>query len=345
MDSQRVVIYSRAEELPERLLEGSFFHSRDFFVLSEQTPRLKPYMIVVHDNDDSVRAQMIALVRYKSSWFPPYLYIHCRILGEGIYRDNDKEPLFGTMLNKLTERLGSRMFYIEVSNLPQKMFAYGELRRQGYFPVRWMSIHNSLHSRQPEERVTPQTAHKIEVARQRGLQAKEVETDEEFRQYMKLLRSYHWLKPKRYIPHDDFFKGVQKSGNGRLYITTYRGHVVGCSAVVYSHDTTGTHTDKSHSTQPEQHDFHNNAYLWYAAFRRKSFAFLHPDVHTLWYAIKHSHQLGYDHIVFLDVGLPFKKNHFRDFILRFGGKPMSTYRWFRFSIKPLNSLLSWIYRD
>jgi hypothetical protein len=45
------------------------------------------------------------------------------------------------------------------------------------------------------------------------------------------------------------------------------------------------------------------------------------------------------------VGLPFRKNTFRDFILRFGGKPVSTFRWFRCSIRWINSLLKWIYRD
>jgi hypothetical protein len=120
------------------------------------------------------------------------------------------------------------------------------------------------------------------------------------------------------------FDAIMQKGYGQLSLTRYRNHVIGCSAVVFSH---------------------GNAYLWYAAFRRKSFAFVHPDVLTIWHAIKEAHRQGYDHIFFLDVGLPFRKNRFRDFILRFGGKPVSTYRWFRTSIGWLNKLLSWIYRD
>ena len=48
---------------------------------------------------------------------------------------------------------------------------------------------------------------------------------------------------------------------------------------------------------------------------------------------------------FMDVGLPFSKNPFREFILRFGGKEQSTYRWFRFSIRWVNKLLRWLYRE
>lgn len=323
-------IYTRSEDLPEALLEKKFFHSSQLFVLGKQTPRMKPYMIAVETADGHVLSQMLAIVRYRSSWFPPYLYIHCRVLGEGHFADDlptygtNREELFALMLNKLTSKLGNVVLYIEVSNLSQKMFGYKHFRQQGFFPVRWMSIHNSLHSRTPEERISQRMQKRIDTAYERGVSNREVSTDEDFTAFMRLLRHHNWLKPKRYVPHDDFFRSIMQQGHGRLSLTCYRNHVVGCSAVVYS----GT-----------------NAYLWYSAFRRKSFAYIHPDIMTIWHAIKDAHQRGYDHIFFLDVGLPFRKNSFREFILRFGGKPVSTYRWFRCSIGWVNKLFSWFYRD
>ena len=55
--------------------------------------------------------------------------------------------------------------------------------------------------------------------------------------------------------------------------------------------------------------------------------------------------MGRQHIRFLDVGLPFRKNPYRNFILRFGGKEVSTYRWFRISIRWVNALASWLWRE
>ena len=228
------------------------------------------------------------------------------------------------MLDAIRQRIGSSVLYIEVSNLNQKMFGYRELRQQQFFPIHWMSIHNSLHSRTPEERLSERMAKRIEQAYSRGVETKEVETDDELKAFLRLLHQHNWLKPKRYIPADNFFKGVQQGNFGRLYVTTYHSHVIGCAAVVYSG---------------------NNAYLWYAAFRRKSYAFVHPDVLTIWHTLKDAHTRGYDHLFFLDVGLPFSRNPFREFILSFGGKPVSTHRWFRFNIRWLNRLLSWIYRE
>ncbi len=325
MNQLKTYIITHERELPA-LDDNNFFHSTQLFRLTRQTPRQKPYMVIAESSTGKVVAHMLAIVRYRTSWIPPYFFMHCRLLGEGVY-DSDVEQrseVFGQMLNALRQRLSNRVLYIEVSNQSQKMFGYREFRQQQFFPVHWMSIHNSLHSRAPEERISERMKRMIERGEERGVISKEVETPEEFEAFNKLLRKHHLLKPKRFIPKEEFFKGIVEGGHGRLYITCYKKHVIGCSAIAYSE---------------------RNAYLWYAAYRRKSYAYLHPDVLTIWHTIKECHRRGFDHIFFLDVGLPFRRNPYREFILRFGGKPVSTFRWFRFSIRWINSLLSWIYRD
>ena len=323
MNELKIRIIDHIEDLPP-LSADNFFHSPQLFRLAHQTPRQKPYICLAESADDQVVAHMLAIVRYRASYFPPYFYMHCRVLGEGVYAAQPDAEIFGRMLNALCRKLSNRVLYIEVSNLGHKMFGYRQFRQERFFPVHWMSIHNSLHSRTPEERISERMQRRIDTAYKRGVVTNEVQTDADFRAFSRLLRHHHWLKPKRYIPHDQFFRGIMQTDAGRLYLTRYRGHIVGCSVVVYSG---------------------RNAYLWYAAYRRKSYVFVHPDVLTIWHTIKESHRQGYDHIFFLDVGLPFSKNSFREFILKFGGKPTSTYRWFRVSIRWINTLLSWIYRD
>ena len=317
-------IYTTVGSLPKGLMTDNYFHSPQFFTLCKSTPRQKPYLVTAETANGHVVGQMVAVVRYRSSWLPPFMYRHCRVLGEGVYAENAPvQELFGLMLRALNERLGHWTLYTEFSNLSSKMTGYRQFRECGYFPVRWMSIHNSLHSRRPEERISERMHQQINLVYERGIITDEVNGEEDFRAFSKLLRHHNWTKPKRYIPADEFFRGLH-SEHGRLFLTRYRGRVVGCSAVVYSQ---------------------RQAYLWYAAYRRKTFAWLRPDVLTIWHAIKSSYELGYEHIFFMDVGLPFQKNAFREFILRFGGKPTSTYRWFRCSVGWINSIFSWFYRD
>lgn len=327
MSELTINIYTSPSHLPKGLHEENFFHSRLYFLLAKNTPRLKPYMVTVETEGHVIIAQMLALIRYRTSWFPPYLYRHCIILGEGVYDTKYTEQradLFGMMLEKLTAKIGRWTLYIEVSHLSSKMFAYKQLRKNHYFPVRWNSIHNSLHSRRPEERISKRVLQRINSSYERGVITDEVKNEDDFLAFTKLMRRHNRLKPKRYIPADEFFRGLYESENGRLYVTRYHGYIIGCSALVYSE---------------------NQAYLWYAAYRRKTFAFLHPADVTIWHAIKDSHSKGYEHIYFMDVGLPFRKNTFREFLLRFGGKPTSSYRWFHCTIGWINNMLSWFYRD
>ena len=328
MNDVSIHIYAHSEDLPKGLMEDDFFHSPQLFDMLEQTPRQSPRMLVATNADGRIVGQLLASVRWRRSLLPPYLYRHCHVIGKGNYEHvsgSEEEELFGLMLQAFTEQMGHGVLYIEVSHLPQKMYAYRQFRRAGYFPVRWMSIHNSLHSHTPEERISERMQQTIDNAYEKGVETVEVDSDADFKAFLKLLRKHNFMKPKRYIPADEFFRMLKESGgNGRLFLTRHRGHVIGCSACAYSQQ---------------------NAYLWYAAFRRKSYVLLHPAELTIWHAIKDAHQRGYDHIFFMDVGLPFRRNRFRDFILRFGGKEVSTFRWFRCSIGWVNRLLSWFYRD
>ena len=318
-------IFTSLEDLPA-VNDDNFFHSRQLFAISAKTPRMKPYMVVCTDEAGHVQSQLLSIVRYRASILPPYFFMHCRVMGEGEYAQSNwrKEDLFGEMLQAVTKKMSGKTLYIEFSNLTHKTFGHKHFRQQSFFPVHWMSIHNSLHSRLPEERINEKMQQRIENAYARGVTTGEVKSDEDFKAFSNLLRQHHWFKPKRYIPDNQFFQEAAKTDSCRLFITKYQQHVIGCSACVYSQ---------------------GDAFLWYAAFRRKTYVKLHPDTLTIWHTIKYAHKNGYNHINFMDVGLPFRKNSFRDFILSFGGKPVSTVRWFRCSIRWINALLSWIYRD
>lgn len=319
MNTMKVTLYEHAADLPE-LPQDNYFHSPQLMALCEQTPRHKPLMAVAYGADGRVEGHLLCITRYRASWFPPYLYAHTRIYGN----NGCSAELFGQLMEAVTERLQYRVLYLEVSNLSEKMFAYRQLRKLSYFPVRWMSIHNSLHSRTPQERIGKRQLHRINLAVKRGAVTKEVTTEQEFKAFSRLLRRHNWLKPRRFIPDDRFFRGMMAQGRCKIYITSVRDKVIGCSVCTFSG---------------------NDAYLWYSASRRKSYAKYHPNAVTFWYTICDAHRQGYDHVRFMDVGLPFRHNPYRDFILRFGGKEVSTYRWFRISLRVINRLASWLWRE
>lgn len=323
MDSLLTTIYSRSTDLPE-MSYHNFFHSKSLFEMYEQTPGQSPYMVVVSDSSHRILCHLLAVVRRRGSWMPPYLYSQCRVYGEGDYADSEwrREELFAQMLTKLTGRLRMKCLYTEFSDLSTKMFAYKYFRRCNYFPIHWMEIHNSLHSKPPEARVSDKVFRKIQRGYASGVTTTCVETDEDRAAGIRLIRQFYSSKLRRYCPPERFLRLLGNDRHGQLFVTKYKGRTIGSAACIYSN---------------------GNAYLWYLAYRKKSYPLLHPDMMSVWAAIKHAENTDCQHIFFLDVGLPFYRNRYREFILKFGGKPVSTNRWFRFNIGWLNYLFSKLY--
>ena len=317
MNSVVTTVYGQEDELP-LLSDKVFFHSKALFQIYAETPRIKPFMVVVSTPEGEELCHMLASLRYHTSLLPPYLYTHCHILGEGEYQnEGNREELFKLMLQAITRKMSGKAFYIEFSHFSVKMFGYKHLRAAGFSPIKWMSIHNSLHSKLPIERLNQKQIDKIEQAQSHGVTTKEVENAEELQHLIRLLQKHNRLKFKRYIPDKRFFEVLFLSKQGKFYITQYKQRSIGCCVCVSSC---------------------GNMYLWYMASLRKTYRHLHPDTLTVWYAIQQAHAEQYSHIYFMDVGLPYTHNPYREFILRFGGKPVSTFRWFRISIGWLNKL-------
>lgn len=325
MSQYQVTLYTSGNTLPE-MPSANFFHSSELFHIIENSPMQKPYMAVATDESGKIVGHTLAFIRYRKTLLPPFIYAQGRVYGEGEYDENvNKGDVFELILHELTHRLRRKQcFYIEFSDLSRKMFGYRFFRSEGYYPVNWQEVHNSLHSMAPEDRLSKKMLDRINHVYEQGVETREAVTDEEVHDFYKLLHGFYRFKLRRLIPTEEHFKQLYNSDNGRIFITTYKGKVIGGSVCVFSE---------------------GNAYLWYLASRRKRYAWLHPNTMTIWETITWSWKHNYAHIFFLDVGLPFAKNPFREFILSFGGKPVAKYRWFRFNVKWINKLMGYIYRE
>ena len=325
MESCQIVIVTRSKELPAIECKD-FFHSTELFHILEQTPGSTPYMVIAKDAHDVVHAHLLAVVNRRGSMLPPYLYSVGRIYGEGEYVDEAEKPqLFSQMLRAITTRLKRRLcLYIEVSHISKKMFGYRTFRENDYFPIRWMQVHNSLHSKAPEERLDEKMKSRIAHVQEIGVTCSETTSKEEFDECYKILRNFYRFKFQRFLPKKKLFELLQKSPNCRIYTVSFKKWIIGGCVVVYSR---------------------GNAYLWYMATKRKSFAKCRPTTMTIWNALQDSYKRGFQHLHFMNVGLPYSKNPIRETILHFGGKPASTNHWFRCSIGWVNRLLKWINRE
>lgn len=325
----KLTTYYRGSDIPI-LPENDTFHSTALFRVYEATPGYAPILIVASMDDKPV-AKLLATIRRSVRMFPPGIIKRCEIFGVGEYfrNDLDDQEIFEEMLQRLTKEALRNSFLIEFRNIPDSKFGYRAFRSCGYLSINWLRVRNSLHSvEHAEDRFSLSRIRQMKKGLESGVEVREIHNQEEVRKFARMLhRVYSW-KIRRHFPSHQFFQQlvrlrVNNHDSSRIFIVLYKGKIIGGSACIYSG---------------------KDAYLWFSGGMRKTYILLYPGIIAVWKALDDAKQRGYRHLEFIDVGLPFRKHGYRDFVLRFGGKQISTRRWFRFRWKWLNRVLCWIYQ-
>ena len=323
----RLMTYRPGSILPP-LPGESLPNSSELFEVYGQTPGYTPILVVASIDGQPI-AKLQAVIRRSARLFPPSLIKRCEIFGTGEYLDNShsQEELFGLMLEHLTGEVLKDCFLIEFRNLPTALFGYKYFRRNGYFPVNWIRVYNSLHSLSPEERLHSKRKRLIKRALRQGVVLQEATTEADRATFFQLLKRHYSSKMWKHFPHQQLFQlltqGTPERRAARAFVVKYKDRIIGGSFCMYS-----------------QH----RAYLCFSFGLRKTFAWLSPSTLSVWAALTDAHEKGYSHFEFIDAGLPYRKVGYRNFILSFGGKQVSTRRWFRFRWEWLNKLANWLYR-
>ena len=318
----KLTTYYRGSEIPE-LPGKNTFHSKELFLIYEATPGYAPVFIVATDNGKPI-ARLLAGIRTNKRLFPPSIVRRCEVYGMGEYLledTTDKEAIFGEMLEHLTAEVLRDSFMIEFRNLDNALFGYKHFRANGYFPINWLRVRNSLHSQKTaEERISPSRIRQIKKGLRNGAKVEEAHSVEEIQEFSHMLYKIYSSHIRKHFPHME--ERLMHSDQGKIFIVRYKEKIIGGAACIYSGD---------------------SAYLWFSGGMRKTYALQYPGILAVWMALKDAYERGYRHLEFMDVGLPFKKHGYREFVLRFGGKQSSTRRWFRFRWTWLNNLFTKIY--
>lgn len=319
----KLTTYYRGSEIPD-FPGTNTFHSKELFQIYEETPGYTPLLIMASEDGKPI-ARLLAAIRKSIRMFPPSLIKRCEVYGTGEYltAEADKEKIFGEMLEHLTTEVLRSSFLIEFRNLENAMFGYKYFRSNKYFPVNWLRVRNSLHSmKKTEDRFSPSRIRQIKKGLKNGAKVEEAHTVEEIHDFSRMLHKVYSSRIRRYFPANDFFRHMNdmliKGQQAKIFVVKYKEKIIGGSVCIYSGD---------------------DAYLWFSGGMRKTYALQYPGVLAVWKALEDARQRGFRHMEFMDVGLPFRKHGYRDFVLRFGGKQSSTRRWFRVNWNWLNKLL------
>lgn len=317
----RLVTYEHSEALP-KLPDYNVFHSVSLFRILERTSGYSPFMLVAFDGEKPI-AKMLCIIR--KSW----LMQKCVIYDCCDYFDTDlkHDVIFNELLSYFTSRNRQNFSVIEFRNLSEPLFGYKYFRKNGYFPIRRLRVINSIHHSTLDKWMGASRKRQIQLGLKNGAVMGVADNKQEVRDFFRMLKNYYSSKIFKYLPGMDFFMELLELGKdservGKIFTVSYEGKIIGGSFCLFSGDT---------------------VFLLFSGGMRKSYPLLYPGVLAVWNAMTYSREKGYSHFEFIDAGLPFKKYGYRDFILRFGGKQLSTRRWYRLKWGWLNRIMEKIY--
>lgn len=317
----KLTSYYHGNNIPE--LPGSnIFHSKELFLFYEATSSYTPILIVA-TNEGKPVAKLLAVTRKNAQLLPFPFLKRCEIYGTGEYLDNsvDQEEVFSYMLEHLTNEALRYAFIIEFRNLDNALDGHKYFRANKYFAINWLRVRNSLHKvDKVEDQFSPSRFRQIKKGLISGAEVCEANTAKDISEFSHMLHKIYSIRIRKYFPTLEFFQQMNtwliSKGLAKIFIVKYKGKIIGGSSTLYSGE---------------------NAYLWFSGGMTKRFTAQYPGVLAIWGALTDAKFRGCRHMEFMDVGLPFRKHGFRNFILRFGGRQSSTRRWFRIRWNFLNN--------
>ncbi len=325
----RIEQYKGGDKLPA-LIKGIYFHSEEFFHLLENSSGITPIMLVAYDGDEEL-GHMLAMLKSDKRIIPPGIYHWCCIYSEGVYNEkySNCNTLFHHFMQRLIKSLDIRYMFIEARYIIDSRTTYSTFSRFGFVPRNDTRIYISLHSRNPEERLSRAYRTHIRRAMARGVTCSQATTETQIKEGMQLLKKYYASKIARYFAPTSLLQkmlvdNVEDSPDARMFVVRNKeGKMIGCSICLYTQE---------------------RAYLLYSCGLRKSHPLLYPGIMSVWTAIKDAYERGVPHFEFAVSGAPLRKNiGYRNFLLNFGGKQVSTIRWYRYRWSWINKILRRIY--
>lgn len=329
----KLTSYYRGSNVPD-LPGNDTFHSNALFHIFEGTPGCYPLLLTVSE-EEKILAKMLVVVQRIVRFLPFYIIRRCVSYGTGEYfcPDDQRESLFNEMLKEVTT-YARRMncFVIEVRSLPTPLSGFTSFKRNSYFSVNWMRVRNSFDGSPVEQSFSASRRRQVKRALKNGVETKIADTEQEIKEFALMLKRNYLSKIRKHFPAIEFFQQIQQGikdvhiGESwqrfKIFIVKYHQKIIGGCVCIYSGDT---------------------AFVWFSGGMNKTYLHQYPSVMAVWKALTDAQEKGIQHLEFMDVGTPFRKHGYRDFVLRFGGEQISTRRWFHFRWHWLNKLCLWFY--
>lgn len=139
-----------------------------------------------------------------------------------------------------------KIFSDRVSQFRQPAIWLQSIQKNKYFPINWLRVYNSLHSRTPLERLSVSRKRQINKALKNGAYIEVADNDKDITLFSKMLKKAYSSQVRKHFPDLNFFRLLtwQRPDKemAKIFLVKYKDKIIGGSVCVFSN---------------------GNAYLWF----------------------------------------------------------------------------------
>ena len=161
--------------------------------------------------------------------------------GEYFNTSRKADEIFGNFLSYFTIIFQDQSFFLEFRNLEEPLFGYRYFRQNGYFPIRWLRVRNSIHHQTLDKWISASRKRQIARGLKNGATMDIARTQEDIEAFFNMLRKYYAAKIHRYLPDLRFFLSLLKRPSehelGKIFLIRYKNKVIGGSVCLFSQNT------------------------------------------------------------------------------------------------------------
>lgn len=285
----------------------SIFHKSLIFRLYADTKNITPYYIVSYDNGKINGIALVALIKsYTLGVFGKRLLINQL----PVVVPDDKHT-FNALLATVKQRLGKKVFYLEIRNIAPFSGFEDVLCKLGFKSQKRINRIINLGSNDAFNDLSESKRRQILKAQQQGVTLGDFAGINDVKAFYAILKKLYTRKVKKPLPDYTFFETAYNLSvtNPELHLTAvkYKGELIGGIVTIGA--------------------LASIVYEWYVGGLHNSFKEQYPSVMATWGGILSAKAISAYRFDFMGGGLPNIPYGVREFKSRFGGEEQIIYRW------------------
>ncbi|MFC2081488.1 hypothetical protein ACFLR8_04690, partial [Bacteroidota bacterium] len=208
---------------------GNPFQHPSIFKVWFETSGYKPVFLIGRDDNDTIRALLLAVIQQESGLLKKYFSRRCIITGGPLYDPNleNSNDIVSQLLRSLEKLVNQNTIYTEIRNFYDCSSKEIIFRKAGFSYIPYMNYHVSLIKDITFKRFATTRKQQIKKSLKKGVKIIDDASEDQVFQFYLILKNLYKTRVKKPLPPWSFFREFYHSQIGKYLLLEYQSQIIG----------------------------------------------------------------------------------------------------------------------